>query len=315
MLSEDHSSESTFPIRKDQITIIIPTLNEENAIGQVLDELKCLGYEKIIVVDGHSSDRTVEIVKEKELNTVQQEGGSGKAGGIKTGLRLVKTPYVLIMDGDYTYDPKDIAKMSEIGPMFDEVIGVRDYGENMPLLNKLGDKLITRTFNTLFGKNLSDICSGMYLLKTKVAKEILFESKGFDCEIEVAAHIASTNRKIGQVAIDYRGRLGEKKLKRRDGIKITLTAFRLALRSNPVFVIFGLGTLALIPAIVILAWVGYQYASFGISHFVWGIMAITLGGAGYVSFLLAILAVFIKRTEFRIVERVNQFERELKNEN
>jgi dolichol-phosphate mannosyltransferase len=155
----------------------------------------------------------------------------------------------------------------------------------------------------------------MYLLKTKIAKEILFETKGFDCEVEVAAHIASSNRKIGQVEIDYRERLGKKKLKRRDGLKIAISEFRLAINSNPVFFIFGLGTLIIIPAIIILGWTAYQYLFLSITHFVWIIIAMTMGGAGFISFLLAILALFIKRSEFRIIERVNQIESILDDEN
>ncbi|MEM3871160.1 MAG: glycosyltransferase, partial [Nitrososphaeria archaeon] len=52
-------------VPKDQVTIILPTLNEEKAIGQVIEEIKQQGYTNIIVVDGYSKDKTVEVAKEK----------------------------------------------------------------------------------------------------------------------------------------------------------------------------------------------------------------------------------------------------------
>jgi len=49
------------PVSKGEVTVVLPTLNEEEAIGQVIDELRGEGYGNILVVDGYSRDRTVEI--------------------------------------------------------------------------------------------------------------------------------------------------------------------------------------------------------------------------------------------------------------
>ena len=89
------------------LTIVLLTLNEEEAIGTVIDELKHEGYENILVVDGYSTDFTVKIAKEKGAKVVLQKG-KGKTGAIKTAIELAKTPYILVMDADGTYNPKDI---------------------------------------------------------------------------------------------------------------------------------------------------------------------------------------------------------------
>ncbi|MCX8169448.1 MAG: glycosyltransferase, partial [Candidatus Methanomethylicia archaeon] len=88
-------------ISKDDVTIVIPTLNEEKAIGIVLDELLNLGYRNIIVVDGYSKDNTVKIAFEKGVKVIYQHG-HGKTGAIQTALEHVNTSYMLVMDGDYT---------------------------------------------------------------------------------------------------------------------------------------------------------------------------------------------------------------------
>jgi len=81
-------------VSKDMVTVVIPTLNEEEAIGVVLDEVMAEGYRNILVVDGYSKDRTVEIAKSKGVRVVYQDG-VGKAGAIATAIKIVSTPYML----------------------------------------------------------------------------------------------------------------------------------------------------------------------------------------------------------------------------
>jgi len=65
------------------------------------------------------------------------------------------------MDGDHTYNPKDIKKMLLHANKYDEIIGRRTNIENIPILPKLGNKIINSTFNLLLGTSLKDVCSGM----------------------------------------------------------------------------------------------------------------------------------------------------------
>jgi dolichol-phosphate mannosyltransferase len=60
-------------IGKGDLTVLIPTLNEAGAIGQLIDELKSRDY-NILVVDGRSTDGTVEIVRSKGIKLIFQEG-------------------------------------------------------------------------------------------------------------------------------------------------------------------------------------------------------------------------------------------------
>ena len=74
---------SSRPVRKDDVTIVVPVLNEEKAIGMVLDELINNEYPNILVVDGYSKDNTVQIAENKGVYVVQQHS-LGKTGAIKT---------------------------------------------------------------------------------------------------------------------------------------------------------------------------------------------------------------------------------------
>ena len=291
-----------------ELTIIIPTLNEEKAIGKVLDELIELGYDKdrIIVVDGYSSDRTVEIARERGVKVVYQEG-KGKADALKTALQYVETKYILIMDGDYTYDPKNVVNMLRYIDEYDHVIGCRSIGRNnIPLINRFGNWVITKVFNMLFGISLKDVLSGMYLMKTEIAREIKYESEGFSLEVEVVSHVASMSGRIKEVDITYRERIGKQKLSKKHGFKILFDAMILAWKYNPAFFIFGVGSLLIIPALIILGWVGYEYIFLGIKRYIWAMIGLSLLSIGVIASLLAIMTIYLKRLEMRLLEKIRQ---------
>lgn len=291
-----------------RLTIVIPTLNEEEAIGAVLDELLELGFDarQILVVDGHSTDRTVEIARGRGVRVVYQEG-RGKSDALRTALDYVDTEYILVMDGDYTYDPRDILKMLRHIDGNDYVIGCRSDGrENIPLLNRFGNWAITKAFNLLFGSGLRDVCSGMYLIRADIAREIKYESGGFSLEVEIASHVASMGGRMREVDINYRRRIGRPKLGKRHGFKIMLDAVMLAWKYNPAFFIFGVGSLLLAPAIAILGWVGYEYLFLGVKRYVWAMVGLSLLSIGVVASLLAIMSIFLKRLERRIMEKLRK---------
>mgnify|MGYP001772706528 CR=1 FL=1 len=292
----------------NSLTIVIPTLDEEAAIGLVIEELKSLGWTNILVVDGNSRDCTREIAESMGARVVLQKG-KGKADAVRTAVKHVETPYILVMDGDYTYPAKHIAQLLEKMEKedLDEVIGVRKKGrENIPLLNRFGNWIITKTFNLLFGTRLSDVCSGMYLVRTDLLREVEFEMKGFSIEVEIAAQIASTARRIGEVPIEYRRRVGKPKLGKRHGFTIMFDSIRLALRYNPVFLIFAPASLILVPSLVLAAWVFYSWLFQGIKHHIWGIIAVVGVGVGTIALFLAMMALYLKRLEYRIMGRLQK---------
>ena len=299
-------------INKDMLTVILPTLNEEEGIGPVIDELHEHGYKNIIVVDGGSTDKTVEIAKKKGVTVIPQEG-KGKTAAIKTAIQYVKTPYTLIMDADYTYPAKYIDTLLKYADKNDEVIGARLNGrENMPILNRLGNKILNTAFNLLFGTKLRDVCSGMYLLKTEIAREISFETQGFSAEVEIAAHVASMTGKIAEIPIEYRKRLGKPKLKKSHGFHILSDIIRLTWRYNPTFFIMALGSTLAIPAFTILAWVAYELSFKGIKHHVWAMLGTVMASTGITSLILAIMALYLKRMEYRIIQRIREIQKNIK---
>jgi dolichol-phosphate mannosyltransferase len=294
----------------DDLTVIIPTLREAESIGLVLDELFSVGIppDKILVVDGYSDDGTREIAESKGVKVVLQEG-SGKADAIRTGSKLVKTTYALVMDGDYTYPATHVPELyNKIREGYDLVLGYRKYVEKgaMSSLFKFGNRIITTFVNVLYGTKISDVLTGMYVVKSSILKEIFYEARDFSVEVEIFSHVANTTGKISEIPIRYRRRRGVKKLGFSHGFKITWDLIRLTWRYNPSYLIFLLGAALLIPGLTLGAYVAYHYFFTGINYYLKGLVAILLTLAGFQSLLMAIISVYTKRIEMRTIHKINE---------
>ena len=244
---EEKSSGQQLELEK-LITIVIPTLNEEEGIGRVLEELHSLNLKNILVVDGYSSDGTARVAEKYGASVIYQQG-RGKTGAIKTAIENVTTPFMILMDGDYTYDASCIQRFLQNADSYDEVIGARvGNADSMSRLHKLGNKIITKCFNFLMKTKLSDVCSGMYMLRVELAREIDLDTAGFDVEAEIAAQIATIG-KITEVPVNYRPRIGRQKLSTwRHGFSILKSIFMFSKLYNPGLFFSMLSGLLSIPA-------------------------------------------------------------------
>ncbi|MEM3437495.1 MAG: glycosyltransferase family 2 protein [Nitrososphaerales archaeon] len=293
-------------INPDQVTVVLPTLNEEKAIDIVIKEVRSAGFNNILVVDGYSSDRTVDIAKQNGVKVILQHG-RGKAMAIETAVNHVETPYMLVMDCDCTYNPKEALLLLNHIDQFDMVIGARRNGrENIPFMNRFGNWVITKAFNILFGKGLSDVCSGMYIIHTNVAKKLEFSSGGFSVEVDMVSQLAMDGN-VTEVPISYRKRVGKQKLSRwRDGFKILLSVINLARRYNPVLLFSSIAALTGIPAIIILLWVLYENLVNHVWHSgyaLFGVMLLLLASQGLT---VATLSILFKRIERRLLNEIKR---------
>lgn len=292
------------PLVKNMVTVVIPTLNEEEGITKVIEEVKAEGYGNILVIDGYSKDNTAHLANGNGVKVAYQHG-SGKAGAVKTAIERAETPFILFMDGDHTYDPKDIWRLMNHNEHYCHVIGVRDK-KHIPWLHRFGNWVISRTFSLLFTVKTSDVCSGMYLIETEEAKKYNLQEQGFIAEIELAAHSAAT-RNLAEVPISYRPRIGTRKLNTwKHGLVILSAAFGLARRHNPVFLYSSIAGLSVMPAAAILGWVILERLTTQVFHSGWALAGIMLLLVAAQAFTLASVSLLTKHSEERLMNEIRK---------
>lgn len=223
---------------KEEITVILPAYNEEQAIGRVIDEIRSLPIEcKILVGDNASTDMTQHIAwgKGVELFYIQEKG---KGNVIKVLLRHVDTPYVVMVNADYTYPLSYAMTIHQLLSLSraDVVMGYRNIKEkdSMTLTNSLGNWCLSLLASILYGKRVYDVCTGMWGFKTDGLKKFSLTSEGFTLEADLFTNVIKNKCRVEQIPIAYRARLdGSKtKLKVRDGFKIAWFLIKRRFRWN-----------------------------------------------------------------------------------
>jgi len=229
---------------KDEVCILIPTLNESLTIGNLIREFRELGYNHILVIDGKSTDNTVKVAEEAGA-IVRTQTGKGKGNAIIEAFEIIEQPYVLMLDGDGTYSPRDAEKM--LTPLFlgfDQVIGDRLVNAeegSFSRLNLFGNQMLNLLFKVAHSRDLHDILSGYRAFTNPAIQQMNLKEKGFEIETEISVEAVRNGQRIMVVPIKYSRRPGTKtKLSPfHDGLKIIGTIYRLARVNNPMFY-FGL---------------------------------------------------------------------------
>ena len=203
---------------------MLPTLDEEGALEDIhlripIEELKQKGYStRVVVVDGGSRDKTLDIAVELGCEVIKQ-WGEGKGVGMRQGFKkfLETGDDVLVMlDCDGTYHPEEITRMVLSIPNDGIAIGDRLHGNLQPdamtSTNWIGNQLLTWLAVALHGKTINDLCSGFWAFSRKSLERLQLNSMRFEIEAEMYASCAHLDIPIRHVPITYSKRVGEAKL-------------------------------------------------------------------------------------------------------
>jgi len=209
--------------------VLVAALNEEEGIGYTLAELsKVLVNPSFLVIDGNSTDRTVEVAKEYGAQILAQKG-TGKGDAVAHGVMHINGDfdYIVFTDADFTYPADFVPKMIEILEENPEVGMVCGNRFNSHLHVKamrnafyLGNRLLAFTHNLLNGVTLRDPLTGLRVMRSEILKGWTPKSKGFDIEVELNHHVERRGYDIEEIDIPYRPRLGKKKLGLKHGFEI-----------------------------------------------------------------------------------------------
>ncbi|WP_254534562.1 S-layer glycoprotein N-glycosyltransferase AglJ [Halomarina litorea] len=298
-----------------EVCVLVPTLDEAETIGEVLDGFRERGFDDLLVVDGGSTDGTRDVAEDHGARVVVQSG-RGKGQAIREALTYIDAPYVLMLDGDATYDPADAQRMLE--PLYEgraeHVIGDRfaDMHEDaMPRLNMFGNRLINGAFSTIHGRDLGDILSGYRAFTRESVERFELESDGFTIETEMAVECVKHRVPTAVVPVSYHPRPDESDTNLhpvKDGGRIIVSLYSLAKTNNPLFYFGSVGLASALVGGLVAAWVGYEYLFRGISHEAFAVVAaagILLGAQLLMFAVLSDMIVAVNREQTRRLEEMS----------
>ena len=206
------------------ITVIIPCLNEEQGIEEVL--IRMPEYvDEVIVVDNGSTDRTADIARARGAKVIHEDvRGYGRA--YKKGFAHATGDIIVTLDGDHSYPVDAISYLVEallhlsVDFLNASRFPVRDR-RSMSFKHMVGNLILSATMSVLFFHWVRDSQSGMWVFRRSILEQIRLEADGmaFSEEIKVEA-IKNRNIRFAEIPVMYTSRLGEIKLNPwRDGVQ------------------------------------------------------------------------------------------------
>jgi dolichol-phosphate hexosyltransferase len=206
------------------ITVIVPCLNEEQGIEQVLRAMPDF-VDEVIVVDNASTDRTSEVAASLGAKVIREEvRGYGRS--YKRGFTQATGDLIVTLDGDHSYPVDALSYLLEAFLHLEaDFLNASRFPVHDPramsFKHRFGNLVLSLVMSLLFFRWVSDSQSGMWVLRRSILKLMKLESDGmaFSEEIKIEA-LRHPQIRFREISIQYSSRLGEKKLNPwRDGFR------------------------------------------------------------------------------------------------
>jgi glycosyltransferase involved in cell wall biosynthesis len=239
------------------VTIIIPALNEERAVGDVVRSLLAKAPEaEVIVVNDGSTDSTECVAKAAGARVLSHRNQSGYGAALRTGVLAAAREYVVFCDADGQHSADEVLKVIHECDGHDMVIGSRTQESHVPLLRRPG-KFIVRAFaNYLAGERIPDLNSGLRMLRRDVLLRYLhLMPRGFSFSTTSTFAFMKSHRTIKYVPITVCKRVGSSTVRQwKHGPQTLMLMLRLTVLFEPLRVFLtvsgGLFVLSLVSLIL-----------------------------------------------------------------
>ena len=205
------------------VSLVIPTKDEEETIGECIRRAMAvfdkMGMDGEVIVADSSSDSTPEIAQSLGAVVVRPEK-LGYGNAYLAGFLHARGEYIVIIDGDLTYDPREMPQFIKLllNGEADFVIGTRLKGDikegAMPALHRyIGNPLLTWILNRLFGAGVSDSHCGMRAMTREALDSLHLRAGGMEFASEMVIEASRKRLRMREVPITYYPRKGASKLR------------------------------------------------------------------------------------------------------
>ena len=203
-----------------EVSVVIPTMNEEASIGAVIDEVHTALVDwdlEVLIVDTDSRDRTRDIAMEKGARVVPQpRRGYGRA--YKTGFAAATGTFIATLDADLTYPayrfPDFLAPLAEDHADFvsgDRLSGLSN--GTMTGMHRVGNEILNIAFRSLYDSGVRDSQSGMWSFRRSILPRLQLLHDGMAFSEELKLEVIRAGFRFLEIPIEYRIRVGDKKIR------------------------------------------------------------------------------------------------------
>ena len=224
------------------ISVVMPTLNEAANLPHVLARLPSM-VDEVILVDGHSSDSTVEVARAilPGVRVVLQQG-KGKGNALACGFAVASGDIIVMLDADGSTDPSEIPRFVEAllaGSDFAKGSRFVEGGRSADItpVRHAGNRALAATVNVLFGTAYSDLCYGYNAFWRHCLPQLSVTCNGFEVETLMNIRVAVAGLVVTEVAsVEHERLYGESKLNTvRDGMRVLRTIVRERVRRGAIY--------------------------------------------------------------------------------
>ncbi len=246
-----------------KLTIVIPALNEEDAIGSTIERTLAarerivaqspVEQVEVIVVSDGSTDRTADIARGfADVRLIVFEHNRGYGAAIKAGFEMATGELVGFLDADGTCDPAFFADLARALVEADAAVALGSRlgpTSRMPFVRRLGNRIYAFLLSVLSNRVVTDTASGMRVIRRDVLPRLYPLPDGLHFTPAMSARVLMDDRlTVVERPMHYEERIGESKLHvLRDGVRFLRTIFEMTFMWQParLFIASGVACLAL----------------------------------------------------------------------
>lgn len=202
------------------VSLVIPAKNEEGGIAELIDMSRDFADE-IVIVDGHSSDKTVERALSRGAKVVF-DNKKGKGDAYKVGIKESKGDIIVFMDADGSHDPAQIPALIEsmLKDEADFVIGSRHKGgtdewkgDLDTYLRSVGGGILALAINYIWKAEITECLNGFRAIRRDTALRLDLKANDFDIEQHMIVQCLKKKVRIKEIAAhEYIRKWGTSKL-------------------------------------------------------------------------------------------------------
>jgi glycosyltransferase involved in cell wall biosynthesis len=213
-----------------RVSVVVPTLNEADNLPHVFEHMPDEVFE-VILVDGNSTDGTVEVAKRlwPSLRVITQSG-KGKGNALTCGFWAATGDVIVMLDADGSTDPAEIPRfVAALLAGADFAKGTRFIAgggsADITRVRRVGNWALAKLVNSIWGGQYSDLCYGYNAFWRRYLPFITPDCEGFEVETLINIRAARAGLQIHEVpSFEHNRRHGVSNLHaRRDGVRVLRT--------------------------------------------------------------------------------------------